>query len=73
MLGRDLEALIERARGQRAAFGDDFVSVEHLLLAAAGDKRFGERALREAGATLSSLEKAVREVRGAQKVTDQRE
>lgn len=73
MLGRDLEALIERARGFKKELGDDFVSVEHLVLGFCADKRFGEKALREMGASLETVQKAVNDIRGSQKVTDQRE
>ena len=71
MLGRDLESLLERARKSKKELGDEFVSVEHLLLAFAGDRRFGQGLLKEQGVTEKVLEKAVKEVRGAQKVTDQ--
>ena len=73
MLGRDLESLLERARKSKKELGDEFVSVEHLLLAFAGDRRFGQGLLKEQGVTEKILEKAVKEVRGAQKVTDQGE
>ena len=71
MLGRDLESLLERARKSKKELGDEFVSVEHLILAYAGDRRFGQGLLKEQGVSEKILEKAVKEVRGAQKVTDQ--
>ncbi|GBG74705.1 hypothetical protein CBR_g19110 [Chara braunii] len=71
MLGRDLEALIERARGYKKDFGDAYVSVEHLVLAFAQDKRLGSQLFREFGLTVKPLEAAIREVRGKQKVVDQ--
>lgn len=73
MLGRDLEALIERARKFKTDLGDEFVSVEHLVLGFCADKRFGEKALRDMGGSLEIVQKAVNDIRGSQKVTDQRE
>jgi ATP-dependent Clp protease ATP-binding subunit ClpB len=50
---------------------DDFVSVEHLMLAALGDGGALGRALREAGLTREKLDALVGQVRGAQRVTTQ--
>jgi ATP-dependent Clp protease ATP-binding subunit ClpB len=50
---------------------DDFLSVEHLLLAAVEDSGVAGKILKEAGVTRSRLEKAIGEVRGAQRVTSQ--
>eukprot|EP00271_Cylindrocystis_brebissonii_P010349 TRINITY_DN2651_c0_g1_i1.p1 TRINITY_DN2651_c0_g1~~TRINITY_DN2651_c0_g1_i1.p1 ORF type:complete len:1031 (-),score=214.44 TRINITY_DN2651_c0_g1_i1:1000-4092(-) len=71
MLGRDLEALIDRARNHKKDMGDAFVSVEHLVLAYVNDRRFGQFLFREMGVEQKALEKAVQEVRGSQKVVDQ--
>lgn len=51
--------------------GDDFVSVEHLVLAFTSDKRFGKQLFSNLNLSEKSLEDAVQAVRGNQKVTDQ--
>jgi ATP-dependent Clp protease ATP-binding subunit ClpB len=71
MLGRDLEGLIERARGHKKEFGDSFVSVEHLVLAYAQDKRFGLQLFKDFQLTTKALNAAIQSIRGSQKVTDQ--
>ncbi len=50
---------------------DDFVSVEHLLLAVMNDSGAAGRILKETGLTREKLESAVAQVRGAQRVTTQ--
>src|SRR5439155_1830451 len=50
---------------------DDFVSVEHLLLALVEDNGTAGRILKEAGVTRERLMKALQEVRGHQRVTSQ--
>jgi ATP-dependent Clp protease ATP-binding subunit ClpB len=71
VLGRNLEAAVNRAMDLRQKLGDKFVSVEHLLLALADDARFAEPLLKQEGLTKQKLEQAVSEVRGSNKVTDQ--
>ncbi|GAQ87905.1 ATP-dependent chaperone [Klebsormidium nitens] len=71
MLGRDLEALIDRARSSKKGMGDSFVSVEHLLLGFVDDKRFGQQLLKDFKLTRQTLDKAIAAVRGKQNVTDQ--
>lgn len=71
MLGRDLEALVERARGFKREYGDSFVSVEHLLLGYPQDRRFGQQLFKDLQLNLKQLQQAVQDVRGAHKVTDQ--
>lgn len=46
VLGRQLEALVDRARTLRDQWGDKFVSVEHLVLAFTQDQRFGQTLMR---------------------------
>eukprot|EP00850_Spirogloea_muscicola_P017605 SM000153S01594 [mRNA] locus=s153:141110:144817:+ [translate_table: standard] len=71
MLGRDLESLIERARGFKREYGDSFVSVEHMLLGFVQDKRFGAQLLKDFQLSQKVLDKAIKDVRGTQKVIDQ--
>ena len=71
MLGRELEGLIEKARGKKKELGDSFVSVEHLVLAYATDKRFGQQLFKDFQLSPKNLEAAVQSIRGSQKVTDQ--
>ncbi len=69
---RDLRAVIDAARKLAPQFQDDYVSVEHLLMALAGVKgSSAAELLRQAGATQDSLLRAVQELRGSHRVTDQ--
>ncbi|MEM7062271.1 MAG: ATP-dependent chaperone ClpB [Cyanobacteria bacterium P01_B01_bin.77] len=70
-LGRSLNTLLDRAEAFRKEFGDDYISIEHLLLGYPDDARFGKSLLREAGISTKQLRTAVEQVRGHQKVTDQ--
>jgi ATP-dependent Clp protease ATP-binding subunit ClpB len=71
-LSRELSAVVDGAEKQAKAFGDEFVSTEHLLLALAGTKGADSVALlRDAGVTPRGLADAVTAVRGAHTVTDQ--
>jgi ATP-dependent Clp protease ATP-binding subunit ClpB len=70
-LGQGLDILLDKAEASRKLFQDDFISVEHLLLALAEDDRVGRRLFRSLGIEQKQLEAAVRTVRGSQKVKDQ--
>ncbi|KAJ8439045.1 hypothetical protein Cgig2_014465 [Carnegiea gigantea] len=71
MLGRDLEALIRRAGDYKKEYGDSFVSVEHLVLAFAQDKRFGKQLFSDFRLSEKTLQSAIQAVRGKQSVIDQ--
>ncbi|CAH9139266.1 unnamed protein product [Cuscuta epithymum] len=71
MLGRDMEALIQRARELKKEYGDSFVSVEHLVLAFAQDRRFGKQLFKDFQITDKTLRVAIEAIRGRQTVTDQ--
>ena len=64
VLGRNLEALVTRAEEVKARMGDDFVSVDHLLLACCDDQRCGAQLLAAAGIPKAKLEEAVKQIRG---------
>ncbi|MBF2037385.1 MAG: ATP-dependent chaperone ClpB [Leptolyngbyaceae cyanobacterium T60_A2020_046] len=70
-LGRSLDQLLDRADAHRKDFGDEFISVEHLLLAFLKDDRFGQALFREFGLDETKLKTLIQTVRGSQKVTDQ--
>ncbi|MBA0871947.1 hypothetical protein Goshw_002898 [Gossypium schwendimanii] len=71
MLGRDLEALIQRAREYKKDYGDSFVSVEHLVLGFTQDQRFGKQLFTDFQISNQSLKSAVESIRGRQSVIDQ--
>ncbi|XP_021770041.1 chaperone protein ClpB3, chloroplastic-like [Chenopodium quinoa] len=71
MLGRDLEALIQKARDYKKEYGDSFVSVEHLVLAFAQDKRFGKQLFSDFQISEKTLRSSIQAVRGRQSVIDQ--
>jgi ATP-dependent Clp protease ATP-binding subunit ClpB len=70
-LGRSLDTLLDRAETHRKEFGDEYISIEHLLLAYAKDDRLGRKLFQEFGLTENKLREIIKEVRGSQKVTDQ--
>lgn len=51
--------------------GDDFVSVEHLVLAFHSDPRFGKQLFQNFNLDEKELKASIQAVRGSQKVTDQ--
>lgn len=70
-LGRSLDTLLDRAEEYRKQFGDEFISIEHMLLGYAKDDRFGKALLSEFKLDEKKLRDAIEQVRGNQKVTDQ--
>jgi ATP-dependent Clp protease ATP-binding subunit ClpB len=70
-LGKNLEVLFDRAEKERKGFGDDFISIEHILLPYCKDDRFGKPIYQEMGLDEAKLRNVIQQVRGNQKVTDQ--
>ena len=68
---RALTRLLATAEDEAKALNDDYVSVEHLLLAMAADPGAVGRLFRDAGLSREKLLGALREVRGNQRVTTQ--
>jgi ATP-dependent Clp protease ATP-binding subunit ClpB len=66
-----LVKLIATAEEDAKKLGDEYVSVEHLLLALTGDRGPAGTALRDAGLTRERLLSVLKEVRGSQRVTTQ--
>ena len=70
-LARSANSTIQKAQSYLKEFKDEFVSVEHLLLGilGAGDKVSGF--LKDSGVNEKDLKKAIVELRGSNRVTDQ--
>jgi ATP-dependent Clp protease ATP-binding subunit ClpB len=70
-LGRNLDTLLDRAEVLRKEFKDDFISIEHLVLAYAQDERLGKKIFNDFKLDENRLKTVITQVRGSQKVTDQ--
>jgi ATP-dependent Clp protease ATP-binding subunit ClpB len=67
----ELVQVLRAAEKEAGELGDEYVSTEHLLLALAASKSAAGDALRAAGADRDALLRAVADVRGPHRVTDQ--
>ncbi|MFB6277204.1 MAG: ATP-dependent chaperone ClpB [Halothece sp.] len=70
-LGRSLDTLFDRAENYRTSLEDEYISIEHLILALAKDDRFGKSLYEEFGLNENKLKDVIKDIRGSQKVTDQ--
>ena len=68
---RDLRDALERAEREARRLGDHYVSTEHLLLGLAAGKDDAGRLLREAGIDRELVTRALEQVRGPRRVTDE--
>ena len=70
-LSNDAAQAVQRANTQMKEMGDEFVSVEHLLLGILGGKDSVASLLKDNGFTEKDLKAAIQELRGGRKVTSQ--
>lgn len=70
-LSTETQRTLAQAKGKLTAFGDDYVALEHLLLALASGSDQTARLLKDAGITETALVTAIKELRKGSKVTDQ--
>ncbi|HZI76816.1 MAG TPA: Clp protease N-terminal domain-containing protein, partial [Gemmatimonadales bacterium] len=71
-LSRELQRVFDRADAEAKKLDDAYVSTEHLLLAMADEKGTTARAVLSAqGVSADDLRRALQEVRGSHRVTDQ--
>lgn len=71
ILGSNLKAVLDNAKKNKKDFGDDFLSVEHLMLSFLSDKRFGQQLFKNLQLGEKELKEAILAIRGNKKVTDQ--
>ena len=67
----ELNKVLNAAEGEMAMLKDDFVSVEHFLLALLTTNYVAAKMLKDSGVTRDKLMQALVAVRGSQRVTDQ--
>jgi len=70
-VGNELRKTIDSAEAEMAKLKDEFLSAEHYLLALSQEKNAAAKLLAANGVTHQGLMKALVEVRGSQRVTDQ--
>ena len=70
-LGSSLDKLLDKAEQWRKDFGDEYISIEHIILAYAKDDRFGKPLYQEFNLNEAELKTIIQQIRGSQKVTDQ--
>jgi ATP-dependent Clp protease ATP-binding subunit ClpB len=70
-LGRGLDIMLDQAEVARATWQDQFIAVEHLLIALAEDDRVGRKLFKSFNLDKLKLDATIKDVRGSQKVTDQ--
>ncbi|XP_020265720.1 chaperone protein ClpB3, mitochondrial [Asparagus officinalis] len=71
IIGSSFSNLLDNAKKHKKDLGDDFLSVEHFILAFYSDKRFGEQLFKNLQLSEKALKDAVSALRGNQRVTDQ--
>ncbi len=69
MLSRESNAVMQKAADYASKMGDEYVSLEHLLLALLSEKSIASQMLKDAGVTQKHLQMAIDELRKGEKVT----
>ncbi|WP_166334543.1 ATP-dependent chaperone ClpB [Sphingobacterium chungjuense] len=70
-LSNSSNSILQKAQTYLKEFGDEFISVEHLLLALLSSSDKAATLLKDQGATEKDLKLAIKELRGNNRVTDQ--
>lgn len=70
-LSNNLNKVLDSAWKEAKNMGDEYISSEHLLISILKDGEKGKKILKQNGVKLESLMKALMEIRGTHRVTDQ--
>ncbi|TSA36691.1 MAG: ATP-dependent chaperone ClpB [Verrucomicrobiaceae bacterium] len=70
-LSHELRKTLDAAEGEMGKLKDEFLSAEHFLIALTGSGSAAGKMLKDSGVTRDRLMKALVEIRGNQRVTDQ--
>lgn len=71
MLSRETNSVFQKANDFASKMGDQYVSLEHLLLALVSEKSTTSDLMKAQGISQNELEKAIKELRKGEKVTSQ--
>jgi ATP-dependent Clp protease ATP-binding subunit ClpB len=69
MMGQSLMTALANSISFKKEYGDQFVSIEHLLLGTANTEGFTKKVFSDLGSGMSQLKEAVNAIRGTNKVT----
>jgi ATP-dependent Clp protease ATP-binding subunit ClpB len=69
-LGASLDGLLDRSEACRKEYGDEYISIEHLILAYAKDDRLGKSLFKEFKISETQLKETISQIRGTQNVSD---
>lgn len=69
MLSRETNAVMQKAADYASKMGDEYVSLEHLLLSLLSEKSIASQMMKDAGVTQKHLQMAIDELRKGEKVT----
>ncbi len=70
-ISNDLHQVLEEANKEAGTYQDEFISIEHLLLALVKTGNGVGTLLKEQGISEKNLKKVIEEIRGGERVTDQ--
>lgn len=70
-LSEDTRTVLQNANDFLSEFGDEFVSIEHLLLAMLKSKNSAGQLMKDNGLTLENMKAAIKDLRKGSKVTSQ--
>ncbi len=70
-LSNDSSTVLRQAEGYLKDFGDEYVAVEHILLALLAGKEKTAQLMKQSGFAEKELKLAIQELRGGERVTDQ--
>lgn len=71
MLSRESNSVLQKAIDFTGKMGDQYVSIEHLIMALFAEKSTASQILKDAGVTQNDLDAAINELRKGEKVTSQ--
>jgi ATP-dependent Clp protease ATP-binding subunit ClpB len=71
VLGREANAVFQKAQNFATKMGDRYVSLEHILLALLSENSSASRLMKAQGISQNHLEQAIKELRKGEKVTSQ--
>lgn len=70
-ISREASSTLRKAEELAQKMGDQYVSIEHIILAIVSENNATSQLLKDAGVSLSQLEAAIKELRKGEKVTSQ--